>query len=139
MDDRTLPLGPLNDPDRLTQNPDPRWFRFTLRRLMVVVLVMAVVCTAVVSRLRDQARVRMTRTYPVRDLIGRVDLDPRFTTLHGVTAAVVNDTPDDRWAPEPRSVTPFFLGGSLIVRDNGGGHRLVAEYLERVRSRRPPR
>lgn len=74
-------------------------------------------------------------TYYVGDL-----LPPRSGPLteNEMTSVVVplkTSVPRDGWSSGERSVTPFFLTSSVIVRDTKAGHAQIRAWLDQRRSR----
>lgn len=134
---RSIPLGLIRLGIQVSRNPDFRWRRVTLRRVMILVAAMAFATWYWVLELKQRSASSIAIVYPVADLVGRADLGPRFGDLNGVAGAVLKDVPGDRWSPRPRSITPFFLSRSLIVRNSPSGHELVARHLKALRTRPP--
>lgn len=119
--------------------PEPRKPRrvFSIRVLMLLVLI-AALPSMYGKHLLDQKRHTLrTETYYVNDLVPvneKPENHPDHSQLNQLAATVKAEAPKDPWLKGSRSITPFFLNNSLIVRDSEIGHQHVAEWLKKRRS-----
>jgi hypothetical protein len=131
-----IPLIPLAV--GLEQRPlEPFSPRFTLRTLLTVVALLAVLLGTGRWAYYRYINQTITKTYYIGDLIrpdGQIGVYPTMAELSAQAVLLKSSVTPDVWWFGTRSVTPFPVSMSLIIRHTEAGHQQVAEWLRERRT-----
>jgi hypothetical protein len=110
--------------------------RFTIRQLLVLIAILGILLGVGKWAHDRYGGQTFVKTYYVGDLIrhdGQTGVSPTIGDLSEQAAILKSSVTPDVWWLSTRSVTPFFLSKSLIVRQTEWGHQQVADWLRQQR------
>jgi hypothetical protein len=113
-------------------------WKSTVRGLLMLVVISALSTWCGIGVFDRYACTPITKTYYAGDLLGS-DGAPVATELSRFAERLKSSAPRDIWSSRNRSITPFFLSASLVVRDSKSGHQRVSDWLRKQRSIQPKR
>jgi hypothetical protein len=113
--------------------PASRW-KCSVRGLLMLVVISAFSTWCGILVFDRYACKDYSKSYYVGDLVHLDSPQQMATELPKFAELLKSSTPPDRWSSRNRSITPFFLSVSLIVRDSESGHQRVADWLRERRT-----
>jgi hypothetical protein len=120
--------APGSERTRLTSR---RW-RISVGSLMLAIVVVALlVWGGKEVAMRRKLGTEFTRTYPVGDLLS----GPASITseMEAISKTLTSSVAPDEWWPGHRTVTPFPMTLTVIIRDTEEGHDRVRSWLQERR------
>jgi hypothetical protein len=116
--------------------------KFTIVQMLALIAILAILLGVGQWVYDRYGRTTVTKTYYIGDLIrseGQNGVNPAMAEFSEQAALLKSSVTPDVWWLGTRSVTPFPLSTSLIVRHTEAGHQEVAEWLRQRRRLRDAR
>jgi hypothetical protein len=128
-----IPSFPVEVVVTLVRKPPASRWKLSVRGLLIIIVVAALSTWGGLGVFDHYVCTPITKVYYVGDLL-HPDAAQEAADLPKLAELLKSEAPRDMWSSRNRSVTPFFLSASLIVRDSNSGHQRVADWLRKHRS-----
>jgi hypothetical protein len=115
----------------VSKPPGSRW-KLSVRELAVLVVIAALSTWCGIGIFDRYSRTMITKSYYVGDLL-HPEGSQAASDLNKFAELVKSSVSRDLWSSRNRSIIPFYLSKSVIVRDSNAGHQRVANWLYKQR------